>query len=224
MHGAHQTMWEPLFILNYGTGEVEPWLATGFTSNDDSTELTITLRDGVEWSDGEAFNADDVIFTTNIAMTNEENSSREAATIKAQVASVEKVDDLTVTYTLPAPNPRFIVENFGVRIFGSFLNMPEHIWAGENPATFTFSDPIGTGPYTFTSAASNRAIWDRNDDWWGAKTGFMDLPAPQRVIFFESGGEECRAQLMVSNQLDAAQNVTIGTFDAVQAQNPNVIA
>ncbi|WP_224823425.1 ABC transporter substrate-binding protein [Cognatishimia sp. MH4019] len=224
MHGAHQTMWEPLFILNYGTGEVDPWLATGFESNADSTEFTISLRDGVEWSDGEAFNADDVIFTTDIALTNEDISSREASTIKAQVASVEKIDDLTVKFTLNDPNPRFIVENFGVRIFGSFLIMPEHVWAGQDPATFAFNPPIGTGPYTFTSAASNRAIWDRNDDWWGAKTGFMDLPAPARVVFVETGGEESRAQLMAANQLDAAQNVTIGTFEAIQAQNPNVIA
>jgi peptide/nickel transport system substrate-binding protein len=224
MHGAHQTMWEPLFILNYGTGNVDPWLATGFESNSDSTEFTISLREGVEWSDGEAFNADDVIFTTNIALTNEEISSREASTIKAQVASVEKIDDLTVKFTLSSPNPRFIVENFGVRIFGSFLIMPEHVWNGQEPATFAFNPPIGTGPYTFTSAASNRAIWDRNDDWWGAKTGFMDLPAPQRVVFVETGGEESRAQLMAANQLDAAQNVTIGTFEAIQAQNPNVIA
>ncbi|MEL6957377.1 MAG: ABC transporter substrate-binding protein [Pseudomonadota bacterium] len=224
MHGAHQTMWEPLFVLNYGTGELDPWLATGFEQNADSTEFTISLREGVEWSDGEAFNADDVVFTVNLALTNEEISSREAATIRAQVASVEKVDDLTVTFTLNNPNPRFIVENFGVRIFGSFLIMPEHVWAGEDAATFTFSDPIGTGPYTFTSGATNRMIWDRNDDWWGAKTGFMDLPAPERVIFLESGGEESRAQLMVSNQLDAAQNVSIGTFEAIAAQNPNVIA
>ncbi|MFP7673872.1 ABC transporter substrate-binding protein [Marivita sp. S0852] len=224
MHGAHQTMWEPLFILNYGSGELDPWLATGFESNADSTEFTVTLRDGVEWSDGEAFNADDVVFTVNLAMTNEEISSREASTIRSQVASVEKVDDLTVTFILQNPNPRFLVENFGVRIFGSFLIMPEHIWSGENAATFAFYPPIGTGPYTFTSASSNRAIWDRNDDWWGAKTGFMDLPAPKRVIFLESGGEESRAQLMLSNQLDAAQNVTIGTFEAIQAQNPNVIA
>ncbi len=224
MHGAHQTMWEPLFILNYGTGDLDPWLATGFEQNDDSTEFTITLREGVEWSDGKEFNADDVIFTVNLAMTNEEISSREAATIRAQVASVEKVDDLTVRFTLQNPNPRFIVENFGVRIFGSFLIMPEHIWNGEDAATFAFNPPIGTGPYTLTSAASNRAIWDRNDDWWGAKTGFMDLPAPQRVIFLESGGEESRAQLMASNQLDAAQNVSIGTFEAIAAQNPNVIA
>ena len=164
MHGAHQTMWEPLFILNYGTGELDPWLATGFEGNEDSTEFTITLREGVTWSDGEACNADDVVFTVEMA-ANDELTAREVATLRSQVASVEKVDDLTVRFTLNAPNPRFVVENFGVRIFGSFLIMPEHIWsAAENPATFAFNPPIGTGPYTFTSAASNRAIWDRNED------------------------------------------------------------
>ena len=118
--------------------------------------ITISLREGVEWSDGEAFNAHDVVFTVNMAMTNEEISSRKASTIRSQVASVEKVDDLTVKFTLNSANPRFIVENFGVRIFGSFLIMPEHIWSGEDAATFTFSSPIGTGPYTFTSATTSR--------------------------------------------------------------------
>ncbi|MGX9356702.1 ABC transporter substrate-binding protein [Roseobacteraceae bacterium S113] len=224
MHGAHQTMWEPLFILNYGTGELDPWLATGAESNADGSEWTMKLREGVEWSDGEAFNADDVVFTVTMALTNEEISSREAATIRAQVASIEKLDDLTVKFTLNAANPRFMVENFGVRIFGSFLIMPEHVWAGEDPATFAFYPPIGTGPYTYTSGATNRMIWDRNDDWWGAKSGFMDLPAPQRVVFVETGGEESRAQLMVANQLDAAQNVSVGTFEAIKAQNPAVTA
>ncbi|ABV94744.1 ABC transporter related [Dinoroseobacter shibae DFL 12 = DSM 16493] len=224
MHGAHQAMWEPLFILNYGTGELEPWLASGFEGNETNDEFTVTLREGVEWSDGEAFNADDVVFTVNMALENEEISSREAATIRAQVASVEKIDDLTVRFNLNAPNPRFLVENFGVRIFGSFLIMPEHIWAGQDPATFAFFPPIGTGPYTYTSSATNRAIWDRNDDWWGAKTGFMDLPEPLRLIFLETGGEESRAQLIATNQMDAAQNVSVGTFEAIRFQNPNVIA
>ena len=224
MHGAHQTMWEPLFILNYGTGDVEPWLATGFEANETNDVFTISLREGVEWSDGEVFDADDVVFTVEMALGNEELSSREAATIRAQVASVTKIDDLTVEFTLNAPNPRFIVENFGVRIFGSFLIMPEHIWNGQNPATFTFFPPIGTGPYTYTSSATNRAIWDRNEEWWGAETGFMDLPEPRRVVFLETGGEESRAQLMLTNQLDASQNISVGTFEALQAQNPNVIA
>ncbi len=224
MHGAHQAMWEPLFILNYATGNLDPWLGTSFEPNDTLDVWTLTLREGVEWSDGEAFDADDVVFTVNMALTNEEISSREAATVRAQVANVDKVDDLTVVFSLKSPNPRFAVENFGVRIFGSFLIMPEHIWAGEDPATFANAAPIGTGPYTFTSAATNRAIWDRNDDWWGAKTGFQDLPEPKRLVWLESGGEESRAQLMAANQLDAAQNVSVGTFEAIRAQNPNVIA
>ena len=225
MHGAHQAMWEPLFILNYTTGELDPWLATGIEPNGDFTEWTMTLREGVEWSDGEAFNADDVVFTINMVLGNEELSAREAATIRAQVEAVEKVDDQTVKIMLKESNPRFPTENFGVRIFGSFLIMPEHVWSTvENPATFAFYPPIGTGPYTYTSGATNRMIWDRNDDYWGVKTGFQDMPAAQRLIWLETGGEESRAQLMATNQIDASQNVSIGTFEAVQAQNPNVIA
>lgn len=224
-HGAHQAMWEPLFVLNYSTGELDPWLATSIEPNDDFSEWTMTLREGVEWSDGEAFNADDVVFTIEMVQGNEELSAREAATIRAQVASAEKIDDLTVKITLNEPNPRFPTENFGVRIFGSFLIMPEHVWSTvEDPATFAFYPPIGTGPYTYTAGATNRMIWDRNDDYWGVSTGFKDLPEPQRLIWLETGGEESRAQLMATNQIDASQNVSIGTFEAVQAQNPNVIA
>jgi peptide/nickel transport system substrate-binding protein len=223
-HGAHQAMWEPLFILNYETGEMDPWLATAMEPNEDFSEWTLSLREGVEWSDGEAFNADDVVFTVGMVLENEELSEREAATMRAQVATVEKIDDLTVRFTLNSPNPRFHVENFGVRIFGSFLIMPEHVWAGEDPATFAFYPPIGTGPYTYSSADTNRAIWDRNDNWWGAATGFMDLPEPARLIWLETGGEESRAQLMLANQMDIAHSVSIGTFEAIQAQNPNVIS
>lgn len=223
-HGAHQAMWEPLFILNYETGEMDPWLATAMEPNEDFSEWTLSLREGVEWSDGEAFNADDVVFTVGMVLENEELSEREAATMRAQVATVEKIDDLTVRFTLNSPNPRFHVENFGVRIFGSFLIMPEHVWAGEDPATFAFYPPIGTGPYTYSSADTNRAIWDRNDNWWGATTGFMDLPEPARLIWLETGGEESRAQLMLANQMDIAHSVSIGTFEAIQAQNPNVIS
>ena len=223
-HGAHQAMWEPLFILNYTSGELDPWLGTAFEPNEDATEWTLSIREGVTWSDGEAFDANDVVFTVRMAMENEDLSEREPATVRAQVASVDKVDDLTVRFVLNEPNPRFAVENFGVRIFGSLIIVPEHVWAGEDPATFAFYPPIGTGPYTFESAATNRAVWSRDDDWWGASSGFMDLPEPERLVWLESGGEESRAQLLATGQLDAGQAVTLGTFEAIQAQNPEVIA
>lgn len=223
-HGAHQAMWEPFFILNYTTGEMQPWLATGITPNSDFTSWTMTLRDGVTWSDGESFDADDVVFTAELLIATEGMAAAEGNTFRAQVASVEKLDDLTVRFDLTSANPRFAVQNFGVRIFGSVMALPQHIWEGQDPLTFAFYPPVGTGPYVYSSGDTNRMVWDRNDDWWGTKTGFMDLPEPQRLIWLETGGEESRAQLIASNQIDSSSAISVGTFESLQARNPNIIA
>ena len=59
---------EPLFTYNHFTGEHIPWIAESYEYNDDYTSLTVKLRDGVTWSDGEAFDAEDVAFTLNMLM------------------------------------------------------------------------------------------------------------------------------------------------------------
>ena len=64
---------EPLFILNYETGEIEPWLGESLTANDTLDVWTLKLRDGVKWSDGEAFNADDVVFSIQLLIDNAPN-------------------------------------------------------------------------------------------------------------------------------------------------------
>ena len=224
LHGAHQAMWEPMFVLSYATGELEPWLGLSIVSNNTHDLWTRTLRPGVRWSDGESFDADDVVFTANMVSQSDAVSAREAIRFKAQVAETRKIDSHTVEFRLHRPNPSFHVENFGVLNFSSFLVMPEHIWRGEDVGSFDFYPPIGTGPYVFSSATSQRAIWDRNDDWWGADTGFRDLPQPKRLVWIESGGQENRAQLLRRNQLDAGQHLALGIFEAIQAKNPNVIA
>lgn len=165
LQGAHQTMWEPLLIPNCGTGDLDPWLASGSERNEDATSFDVSLREGVTWSDGEALDADDVVLTVEMALGNAEITAREAATLRERAASVAEVDELTVRFDLRAPYPRFLVGSFGVRILGSSLVVPQHARAGEDPATFTPPEPIGTGPYTFESAATNRAIWTRGDGW-----------------------------------------------------------
>jgi len=222
-------MWEPLFILNYETGEIQPWLGESFTPNETQDVWTLNIRDAVKWSDGEAFNADDVMFTIQMLLDDETSTLGGAADMQQWVTSIEKVDDLTVQFNLKEANPRFQLDYFSVRIWGSVIILPEHIWAGQDPFTFTFYDaekswPIGTGPYKLTSAESTRFVWDRDDNWWGAAAGFHDLPAPQRLIWQITGSEENKAQLMSNGQLDSAMNITLGAFEAIQARNPNVIA
>ena len=56
-----------------------PWLATSYEYNDDFTELTVNLREGVKWSDGEPFNAEDVVFTIQMLKDNAPALTRSAA-------------------------------------------------------------------------------------------------------------------------------------------------
>lgn len=225
-NGFHAAILEPLFILNYQTGEIEPWLGTEMTGNDTADVWTLTLRDGIEWADGEAFNADDVVFTMNMLLENQD--LLEAAGLAAFVDSVEQVDDLTVQFNLHTPNPRFQLDFFSVRIYGGINIVPEHIWTDVDPLTFKNYDPerglpLGTGPYTLASVSPTEFTYVRNDNWWGAKSGWKDLPEPKKLVWTWAGPEESRAALMADDQTDSLMDITLGALQALQAQNPNII-
>src|SRR5688572_452930 len=90
--GAHQAMWEPLFILNYETGEIQPWLGESFTPNETQDVWTLKIREGVKWSDGMPYGADDVVFTFELLLNDTTATLNEAANTQQWVTSVEKID------------------------------------------------------------------------------------------------------------------------------------
>jgi peptide/nickel transport system substrate-binding protein len=227
-HGYHQSMIEPLFILNYETGEIEPWLGESMEHNDAQDVWTLKLRDGIKWSDGEAFNADDVVFSIQLLIDNAPTLNDSAA-MKQWVASVKKVDDRTVEFQLSEPNPRFQLDYFSVRIWGGVNIVPEHIWKGQDPESFTNYDPakgwpVFTGPYKLASVSETEFTYVRDDNWWGAATGFQKLPEPKKLVWVWYGPEETRAAAMADNQLDSLMDITLGALQALQGRNPNVIA
>ena len=148
--------------------------------------------------------------------------------MKQWVKSVEKVDDTTVTFTLNEPNPRFLLDYFSVKIWGGVNYMPEHIWKDVDPLTFSNFDlakglPMCTGPYKLASTSQTEVVWQRDDNWWGAKTGAFKLPEPETIIWTWAGPPETRAALMANGQLDSLMDITLGALQALQTQNPNVI-
>jgi len=226
-HGYHQTILEPLFILNYQTGEFEPWLGVSMESNETMDVWTLKLREGVKWSDGEDFNADDVVFTIQMLLDHAPELNYSAG-IAQWVESVKKVDDLTVEFTLTKPNPRFQLDNFAVKIWGGPVIVPEHIWKDQDPLTFKFYDPdkgwpVGTGPYKLTSVGPTEFVYERDDNWWGAQTGWKPLPKPKKMVWTWAGPEETRAALMADGQLDSLMDITLGALQALKQRNPNVI-
>jgi peptide/nickel transport system substrate-binding protein len=231
--GAHQAMWEPLFLLDYNTGTLEPWLAAGPMTSNDMKQWTLTLRKDIKWSNGDAFDADDVIFTIKMILDNKYLLALDAINLRKMLKDPPVKgklqaggdDPLKVIFTLTDPNPRFPLEIFGSPLFGSLLIMPQKIWNGKDPMTFNFSDPIGTGPYKLVKAATNstRMTWVRDDDWWGAKTGFKPLPKPKQLIWQVVANEADSKDKLIHNNLDAAREYSPENFRDAKNQNPKIV-
>jgi len=227
-HGFHQAIIEPLFLLNYESGEILPWLGESFLHDDSLTTWTLRLRPGIEWSDGEPFDADDVIFTANMLLEHSPHLLY-SASLATWIDHVEKVDDLNVRFHLKRPNPRFQLDYWSVKIWGGANIVPQHIWEGKDPITFKNYDPalgwpIFTGPYTLERVSPTEFVYVRNRDWWGAKSGWKPLPRPERLVWTWYGPEETRAASMANGQLDSLMDISYGAFQALQMRNKNIIA
>ncbi|HEY8447023.1 MAG TPA: ABC transporter substrate-binding protein [Thermomicrobiales bacterium] len=225
--GLHQLIYEYFFYYNLQTGEFIPWLAESYEYNDDFTALTVKLREGVTWSDGQPFTPDDVVFTYDLLRNNPGMTWAEEA--NKRVASVEKVDDLTVRFNLTEPNPRYHLnrEAFpAVGIWGGITILPKHIWENQpDPVTFKNSDPVGTGPYRLVDASQTAMTYERRDDWWGTKV-FGITPGPRVIQFVHVGPETNIALAITANEIDVAPIgvLTPGSFLEVARRNPNVRA
>ena len=162
--GLQQALIEPLFMLNYDTGEIDPWLGLSMEANDTFDVWTLKLRPGVKWSDGEDFNADDVVFTVNMFLA---NSPDLGADVALWTESVEKIDDLTVQFNLTDANPRYQLDIWSFKIWGDRNSIvPEHIWKDyvDNPMEFTNYDaekgwPVFTGPYLLSKFTENEYVF-----------------------------------------------------------------
>lgn len=213
-NGYRQIGQEYFFYANFATGEIVPWLATGYEYNEDFTELTLTLRDGVTWQDGEAFNADDVIYTAETILNNEELSG---GSFRNQVASVSATDDLTVVFSLNGAFPRFHYEF--IAIVGGFYIWPEHIWSNEDPLTFQNNPPLSTGPYQLSEVLEQQRafIWERVDSWWGAEE--FGLPEPEFIAYRNAPeSPDVNYELYINNAVDRANQVNWQQMQLAQQQ------
>ncbi len=171
---------EPLFTYNHFTGEHIPWIAESYEYNDDYTEITVKLKDGVKWNDGEPFTAEDVAFTLNMLLENGQNQKdlRKAIEVANQIEGAEVIDPLTVRIKLKNPDPRYVYRQLTNYFGHGLIWVPKHIWSEvDDYANFTFLDlekgwPVGTGAWKLVKNTPNEIVLDRRDDWWGGETGF----------------------------------------------------
>lgn len=148
-----------------------PDLATKWETSDDELEWTFYLRDDVLWHDGEKFTAEDVAYTFNEIVLNDELGANNSSYFQ-KVKEVQVVNDYEVKFIMESPVaalPAYL--SFNTEI------VPKHIFEGEDPwelTSFNKVNPVGTGAYKLKSYTSGQSVvLERNDDFYG-DVGLLD--------------------------------------------------
>ena len=132
---TQQAVYEPMFVYNPADGSTTPWLAREWSTSKDGKEITFTLREEVQWSDGEPLVAQDVVTTFGL--------QKELLGGYEYVEAVDAVDESTVVFRLGRVYSPALYE------IGQQIVVPDHVWSAiEDPAKSSNETPVGTGPYT----------------------------------------------------------------------------
>lgn len=134
-----------------GNGSLQPDLASGYTINANQDQYTFELRSGLQWHDGEAVTAEDIIFTIE-SIKKAEYKSPYRSTFSG--VNVQQLNENTIQFNLEKPNPLFLSSlTIGI--------LPEHLWysipAIGAPLTELNIKPIGCGPYMFKSLTKDQS-------------------------------------------------------------------
>ncbi|MCA9889248.1 MAG: ABC transporter substrate-binding protein, partial [Anaerolineae bacterium] len=225
--GFRELGWGFLWETDTGTGESYPELAAEMPIplNDEFTSFEVRLKQGVYWSDGEEFTADDVIFTLDAYRELQGTSTWfGVARINAYVSDYEKIDDYTVR--IDTINPAYDFSTvLGVYTWGSaFIIVPEHIFSQvDNLAEFRNTYPVTIGPYTVKEFDPNGfwQLWELREDWERSAWGFLDEDGymPQYILYKDYGPEETRSLSFVQNAYDVDTFMSPDSIKAAQARN-----
>ncbi len=138
-------------------GSLVPNLAKSWEVSDDGTEITFMLHDDIVCHDGTPFDADDVVWTADRAIFGDNPSLTKASW--GNVTSVDKVDELTVTFKLEQPFGAFVP--FMADQFTSML-----CDSNADAADFGTGTAVGTGPWKLASwSKGSEIVLEANADY-----------------------------------------------------------
>lgn len=221
--GIQRMISDSLFGFDDDMGII-PMLATGYEANDNATEFTITLREGISFTDGTPWNADAAL--ANFAKWDDESLGLKRTTFLCNVLdSFEKVDDYTIKVTLTEPFGAFISN---LAHPACVIMCPKTIEAGVEECA---RNPVGTGQYKFVEwIEGDHLTLELNKDWWGydaeicGGTALADKDAGFKTITFKPVPESATRVAMIQSG-DAQVIWPIPTENvAVLESDPNVTA
>jgi len=199
-----------LIRVNRATQEVEPELAERWTTSPDNLTYTLTLRDGVTWSDGTPFTSADVVFSFQAIYDPK---------VDSLLASSLMIDGKPMTVT--APDSKTVVVKLphtfgpGVAIFDNVHLAAKHKYgaalkAGKFAEALGVQTPpadlVSIGPFKLTTyAPGQRLIFDRNPRYWKKDAAGVQLPYLDQLILEIVPDQNAELVRLQSGQLDTLQ-------------------
>lgn len=185
-------------------GTIEPALATSWTSVDPTT-WEFTLREGVTFANGEPFNADAVVATFDIVLS-EEGRATYASNVNNYgfVSSVEAAGEFTVRVVTSTSNP--LTPN----ALALAYIVPPAAFADQGAEAFATS-PLGTGPFQATSWSDQEIVLEA---WSGSWRG---EPSVATLRFLHLNEPAARLQALQSGQIDIAHSVIPDQIPTLEA-------
>ncbi len=168
-------------IFRYDGNQVlQPDVITNYTISDDKKTYTFFLRHDIQWNDGQAFTAEDVLFTIGL-IQDPLYQSPLLSSLKGVTAT--KIDDHSFSLALKEPFAPFLTTlTFGI--------LPKHIWFDVTPQTMTLNErnitPVGSGMYVIENMKKDRegtiksVDLKRNNEYYGVKPNIETV----RFAFF----------------------------------------
>jgi peptide/nickel transport system substrate-binding protein len=213
--GTESCIYQSLYYFNAATGVQTPLLATGYQWTDKDLKLVVTTRSGVTWSDGTAFSAADVAFTFNYLKANPGIDVN--GIWSSPLKSVTATGPNTVVFTFSKPDtPLAVTILYGTDGTPTAI-LPEHLWSSvSDPATYTNTTPIGTGPFTLTNFSGSAVTYTKNAHYWEAGRPYINS------VVFNSVDSDTTAELELENgTIDMSYDYLTDAQKTFVDQNPS---
>jgi len=213
-----------LIHINRASQQTEPALAKSWTISKDGRVFTVNLRHGLHFSDGQPFDADDVVFSFEVYLDEKLHSpQRDLLVVGGKPITVQKINQYTVRFTLAEPYAA------AERIFDSLAMMPRHLLEksyqeGKFAQVWTLNTPpaeiAGMGPFRLKEyVPGQKIVLERNPYYWKADHDNNRLPYLDELVFLFVGNEDAQVLRFQAGDTDiisrlSAENYSVLSKDA----------
>ncbi|HEY8382188.1 MAG TPA: ABC transporter substrate-binding protein [Microvirga sp.] len=196
--------------------KIEPALAERWETSPDGLTWRFFLRKGVKFHNGNAFTADDVVFSATRVRAQGSNFQTRIPT----TAEFVKVDDHTVDVKLKTPNPIlnyqwdtwYIMDKEWSEANNSTSPTP----ASATTPSYAALNANGTGPFTIDSHQPGvRTVFKKNANWWDKADHNLD-----EIVFTPIGSDATRVAALLSGEVDVVEPVPLQDIQRVNS-SPN---